>query len=329
MTNRSARMPCRRAVVLVAALIAAAPAVAEDDRVVDAAEAQAAANQPQPQQLIDLGANFDANLFEQQGNGWVLRGDGPQVRGRLIVNGRQVMPSPSVDEARPPESPSLARARAVADRRLARIDEACELDDAQKRKLRLAVESDIRRFVDDVDAVRRRYSGVRVNLGDQEGQKRWNLFQQDVQHCRQRLRGLLDSGSLFAKVLATTLDERQLAGIEREASARRSFRWRAMVVAAVVRMDDTLGLSQAQHDLIEEALLANEPRLRIDELSPQQENDHLQQTLVSMVLSGADTSRIKAAVSDRQWRSLALLMNQGKAMRSWIEQQGILEPATE
>ena len=47
--------------------------------------------------------------------------------------------------------------------------------------------------------------------------------------------------------------------------------------------------------------------------------------LVAMVLSEADTNRIRAAVSERQWRTLKQLMNQGKAMQSWIEQQGILE----
>jgi hypothetical protein len=43
------------------------------------------------------------------------------------------------------------------------------------------------------------------------------------------------------------------------------------------------------------------------------------------VLSGSDPEPLRAAVSERQWRSLALLMNQGKSMRSWIEQQGILD----
>jgi hypothetical protein len=90
-------------------------------------------------------------------------------------------------------------------------------------------------------------------------------------------------------------------------------------------MDDMLGLTQAQHDLLAEALLRNEPALRLDELSPEQENAHLQLNLVYMVLSGVDQGRIQKATSERQWRTLALLMNQGKSMRSWIEQQGILE----
>jgi tRNA U34 5-carboxymethylaminomethyl modifying enzyme MnmG/GidA len=61
----------------------------EDDRVLEE-PAVARTEAEQQQNLIDLGANFDANLFEQQGNGWVLRGNnvGLQLQGRLIINGR-------------------------------------------------------------------------------------------------------------------------------------------------------------------------------------------------------------------------------------------------
>lgn len=320
------RRAATRRLAALALVLTAATARGEDDRVVE--ESTAAATQAEQQQhLIDLGANFDANLFEQQGNGWVLRGDnGLQIHGQVIVNGRRIqVPRPAGDEEPPPESPTFARARALSEKRLARIDDACELSDAQRRLLRLAIESDIRRFAAEIDAVRAEYAGVRVNLNDQEGQKIWHRFQQDVQRCRQRLRSLFDSGSLFAKVLPTALDGRQMARIESEVRARRTFRWRAMVTSALLKMDDMLGLDAKQHALIEETLLAREPALRVDELSPEQENAHLQLNLVYMVLSTADTEPLKKAVSERQWRTLAMLMNQGKSMRSWIEQQGVLE----
>jgi hypothetical protein len=327
------RAACRLPIVALLAAVTAATGSSrgEDDRVVE--EAAAVEAQPEQQHLIDLGSNFDANLFEQQGNGWVLRGDNGglqiQAQAQLIINGRRIVNGRQVpiagDEERPPESPAFARARAIAEKRLARIDDACSLTDAQRRTLRLAIESDIRRFAVEVDEIRGAYAGVRVNLNDQEGQKTWHRFQQDVQQCRQRLHGLFDSGSLFSKVLPSTLDERQVAGIAAERRDRRSFRWRAMVVSVVLKLDDMLGLTQKQHDVIEAALLAKEPALRIDELAAGQENGHLQQNLVYMVLAGADTAAVKAVTSERQWQTLSLLMNQGKSMRSWIEQQGILE----
>jgi hypothetical protein len=44
-----------------------------------------------------------------------------------------------------------------------------------------------------------------------------------------------------------------------------------------------------------------------------------------MVLAGADRSQFQAGLSPRQWQALSALMNQGRAMRSWIDQQGVLD----
>lgn len=316
-----------RILALLAMLLLGAPTRAEDDRVVE--EQPAPLPQGEQQHLIDLGSNFDANLFEQGGNGWVLRGNANVIvpHGQLFLgNGRRVIvPGVAAVEEQPPESPTFARARQLGDKRLERIAASCELTDAQRRKLRLAMESDIRRFAAAVDASRAKYAGIRVNLNDQDGQKKWQQFQQDVQECRQLLRRLFDSGSLFAATLPSTLDAGQVAGVEQEVAARRSFRWRTMVVSTLAKLDDMLGLTQAQHDLLAEALLTHEPALRLDELSPEQDNAHLQLNLVYMVLSGVDPGPLRKATSERQWRTLGLLMNQGKSMRSWIEQQGILE----
>lgn len=320
-----------RTISIVCLGLASVVARGEDDRIAEAPEAasQAAGQQ---QHLVDLGGNFDANLFEQQGNGWVLRQGGGmvvmgnaigRVRGRIVVNGREMVMDQDVE---PTESPAAARARQVGEKRLARIEEACAITDEQRRTLRLAMESDIRRFAAEIDAVRAKYAGVRINMNDPPGQKRWNEFQQDVQRCRQRLRGLFGVDSLLGSVLSSTLDDAQFGRIETEAKSRRSFRWRSLVSGVLVRVDDALGLTQEQHDVIERELLAREPRLRVDELTQEQENQHLQIQLVYMVLSGCDHKRIKERLSDRQWRALSLNMNQGKAMRSWIEQQGILEP---
>jgi hypothetical protein len=327
--RRPRRLVAARLLLVGLAAVEAGRSMAEDDRVVE--EPTAAQAQADQQHLIDLGANFDANLFDQQGNGWVLRGgQGIQVQGRvrMMVNGRVVLGGGNnavgADD-RPAESPTHARARTVAEQRLERIDAACELTDRQRLQLRLAVESDIRRFAAAIDAMRAKYAGVQVNLNDQEGQKKWHQFQQDVEQCRRLLRGLFEGDSLFARSLPTTLDAAQLAAIETETRERRAFRWRAMVSATLVRLDDMLGLTQAQHDVVERALLARQPALRVDALAPEQDNTHLQQNLVYLVLSGSDPEPLRAAVSERQWRSLALLMNQGKSMRSWIEQQGILD----
>jgi hypothetical protein len=223
-----------------------------------------------------------------------------------------------------PKSTTLAFVRRLGEDRLARIDAICGLTDAQRRKLRLAMESDVRRLAEEIEPVRTKYAGVVVNLSDQEGQRKWQELQQDVQRCRQLFQGLFDEESLFVKVLPTTLDAEQQARLTAEIAARRSYRWRAIVAGAIRKYDDILGLDQGQYDEIEKLLLEREPPLRVE--GPVNRNAmQAQQMLVFMVLSEVEAKRLQSVVSDRQWQVLAQLANQGKAMRSHIEAQGLLE----
>jgi len=284
---------------------------AEDDHVVEPADA---ARRVQVGNQVDLGVNFDANVFEQQG-GWVLRGGLGGGRVRVTATGVEPIT----------EAPTLERARAQAEARLARVDRLCGLNDAQRRALRLAIESDIRRLVERIDVQREKYLGVSVNMADAEGQKVWQTFQQDVQQCRRWLLELFDTGSLFSAVLGSTLDADQTARLEAESRARRTFRWRALVESGLVKLDDAIGLSAEQHASLEAMLLAHEPPLRIEGI-PRQANAHAEQMLVYLTLSRVDQKALQAAVSPRQWKTLAMFVNQGKAMQSWLEQQNLLEP---
>lgn len=284
---------------------------AADDQVAEPADA---AGRVQAGNQVDLGVNFDANVFEQQG-GWVLRGGVGAGRVRITVTGVEQIS----------EAPTFERARTQAEARLARVDRLCDLTDAQRRALRLAIESDIRRLVERIDVQREKYLGVSVNMADPEGQKVWQTFQQDVQQCRRWLLELFDTGSLFSAVLGSTLDADQTARLEAETRVRRTFRWRALVETGLVKLDDAIGLSAEQHASLEAMLLAHEPPLRIEGL-PRQTNAHAEQMLVYLTLSRVDQKALQAAVSPRQWRALAMFVNQGKAMQSWLEQQNLLEP---
>lgn len=288
---------------LLAAVLVCCPAGAVDDDVVVDEDPVAAARH---QNLIDLGANFDANLFEQQGNSWALRGGG-SAGGPL------------------PASPALGRARELGLRRVERMEAACTLTEPQRTRLMLALESDARRFAAEVDEVRAKYAGRQVDLNEPAGQREWNTFQQDVGKCREKLRSLFDESGLLAKVLPTILDERQLACLTAERAARRSYHWRAIVLEAMTKIDESLGLDQRQHDLFVAELLGREPPLRIDEQPVGHFDANWRRHLVLMVLAEVDAKPIRAAVSERQWKGLSPMLNQGRAMRSAIEAQGFLE----
>lgn len=301
------------AAVAVAAALAAPAARAEDDGV----RGEGSAGERQVEQdanLVDLGANFDANVFEQTGAGWVLRHDGGLFGG---------VPQPG--RAGEAGSPALARVRAVGQARLERLERACGLDEGQRRRLALALEADMRRCVIEIEEVRRGYAGVKVNMREREGQQTWSRFQQDVQRCRRRLLTLFDESSLFAESLATVLDDDQRAALVAEVAARRVFHWRSLVATAMLRLDDTLALTHEQHAEIERLLMEQEPMIRLD-APTRQRNEQAEQMLVFMVLAETDHKALKAIVGDDRWKPLLALLNQGRSMRSWIEGQGLLEP---
>ncbi|MFM7135579.1 MAG: hypothetical protein ACKO1M_00715 [Planctomycetota bacterium] len=284
-------------------VVGGAAAATDDDVILEAGPEAGGMRQPH---LIDLGANFDANLFEQRG-GWVLR--------------NEAGPEPTIPRA----SPALERARDLGRKRIDRMAAACTLTEEQQRRLALAVESDARRFAHEVEAVRSPYIGRQIDMNDQAGQKAWHAFQQDVTTCRDRLRNVFDVGSLFAVTTASVLDERQAACLAAENAARRSFQWRAMVLEAIAKFDESLGLDQRQHDALVAEVLAHEPPLRNDPQALGRADSNMRRHLVLMVMAELDAKPLRAAVNERQWQVLSLQINQGRAMRSAIEAQGFLE----
>ena len=312
----SRRIGIAAAVVGILAAASAVAVRAVDDRVDDANEGAADRGRQQAN-VVDLGANFDANVFDRRTSGFVLQARMPA---RVVVRGGVL----ELDGGEHEESPTLERARQQGEAKLERIDRLCGLSEAQRLALHLALESDIRRVAEDVDATRATYRGLSVNISEPDGRQVWQRFQQDIQRSRRLLQDLFAADSLFAAALASTLDADQYTRLETETRAKRSFRWRAIVADIMLKFDDSLGLTAEQHAAVEAVLLAHEPLLRIDD-GPRQSNAHAEQMLVLLVLSQADQKLLRDTVSDRQWRSLAMLMNQGKAMKSWLEQQNMLE----
>lgn len=67
------------------------------------------------------------------------------------------------------------------------------------------------------------------------------------------------AGSLLAKVITGTLDEEQAEKYKAVMDGRRDCRWRAAVATVLGQLDETLGLSQKQHECLTGALLAAPP----------------------------------------------------------------------
>jgi hypothetical protein len=293
----------RIAVVTLVMLAAGSPRAADDEFVDAASPLQAT----QESNFVELGTNFYDQVFNQDG-------------GLTIHHDAAARASDEKAQSR-----VTARVRKMGATHLAAVERACTLSDAQRRKLELAIESDVRRCVGGVEEIRRRYADMKVDLNDREGQQQWNRFQQDVTRCRRRVMTAFTEGSLFAEALSTVLDEGQASNLATEQAARRTFRWQSLVARAMIQLDDALTLTEDQHAEVERMLLAKEPRLRIEGWSPER-NQHAEQMLVFMVLADVDQKALRAVVGEGRWKSVVTFANQGRAMRTWIQQQGLLEP---
>lgn len=279
---------------------------AADDVVVEQVERSAGTDEDQ-ENLHALDDQFDQTVFGEQ-PGWA-RNAGEDSDGGGGAGGIDI----------------VATASRLADRRLASIERICGLSPAQVRALRLAMESDIRRMADAVGRERAKYAGLIINLNDQEGQRRFNLLQQDAARSRERVKNLFDAGSLFRKSLPAVLDEAQAGRLVASRDQQRAQVWKTLVLTVMLEVDERLGLDQAQADAVERILLEKVPPLRVENPPAELDQQHMQQMLVYAMLAEADQKRLKAAVSARQWRSLSQYIGQGRSIRTHLEQQGVLE----
>lgn len=298
-----------RVVAIMIGVAVVAVANAEDDLLVD---------EPPPVNLWqrqtatwDFGENFDRSVFEpERKNPFIHRANAPATAPPAETTG--------ADAA----STSLARVLRIAEEPFARIDSLGGLTEPQRRKLRLAIESDARRTADAIDPVRRKYLGMKLNQRDGAWPERFKEFQADVEACRKRL-DLLSSGeSLLMKALPTTLAPEQHARLATETDASLDFLWRTIVARVMVQFDDVLGLDEKQHENLESLLLAERPqlpsggrsRLTAIQLGPQ---------LVALSLTRIEKDRLASAVSPRQAKLLRALTNTFPDLRQILERQGL------
>jgi hypothetical protein len=142
---------------------------------------------------------------------------------------------------------------------------------AQRKKLEVAAQSDLRRLADTVAEARAKYAGRKLKVDprtglDAAGQQEAQQANADGQRCRQLIRAAAGPESLLAKVTMSTLDEKQAEHYAAVMRARAACRWKAVVAAGLVQVDDQAGFTQQQHDAVTALLVADVPPA--DEESP-------------------------------------------------------------
>lgn len=260
---------------------------AEDDMVIDAAT-QRAREQPQQHQQIVLDQQMNGMFFQHAG------------------------------------SPEKSRDHAVGKLMLevAALEDAVGLTERQRVKCAAAAKLDVARAMDEIETVRRRYAGRTIDLQNPAGQAEWQRFHQDAQAVQSKLQELGGETSLLCRVIAGMLDDEQRAAWRRESDARARYHWASIVDAGMVQLDVALGLTAGQHDAIRGLLL--EKPLRINRVKVWMHGNHFPPYVCRYGLAQLDQAKLKSLVNERQWKTLAQFIEQGRGMAQHLKQQKMI-----
>jgi hypothetical protein len=219
---------------------------------------------------------------------------------------------PAADRPNADTTARLTAVRKKGEERIEKIHQIVGLSAAQRAKLRAAMEADVGRLAEEIDAVRAGYVGQKVTVGaDGAGQERINQMQQDAQQCVRLMAAAFGPTALLFKVLGDTLDERQAKLYAETMAERRGTVWKALIGAALLVHDGVLGLTQAQHAAVEALLMADIPPLTL-ELSGQRSAGGMTAPtgLVMLRLDQAGEEKLGGLLDPRQRAVVAALAKQ-------------------
>ena len=236
-------------------------------------------------------ANNDFNMDESNFDQWVFQGSGDAATGRARIDSQLKL---KIDE-------------------LARV---CNLTEEQKKKLTLAARGDMKRFFDDVEAVRKKFLAVK---NDQNAFQ--NIWQEIGPLQQKQSAGLFGEASLFGKSLRKTLTDEQQAQYRVVVEERRRFRYRATIDASLVTLSNSVALRSEQH----EALL----KLLVEETQPPHIFGQYDNYLVLYRLANLPLKKVQPLFDARQWKLLAPQLNQGRSMEAHLAQIGVIDAPKE
>jgi len=220
-------------------------------------------------------------------------------------------------------NPTLAeqRMRTRVELQLAELDRVCQLSEAQKKKLQLAVRGDIRRFLSEAAVLRNKFDKL---MKDQKANDPnafnavWQQMWQDMQPLQLRMaRGLTSAPtSLLMKVVPQTLTTEQQRQYQAVASERERFRYEASIAVSLHQLEEVVALTETQREELTKLLLA---------LPAPRRTGQYDIYVILIRLSAFPPEKLEPLFGADQWKSFSAHLAQYRNLRkSWVE-AGILD----
>jgi hypothetical protein len=191
------------------------------------------------------------------------------------------------------------------------LDRACQLSEAQKKKLHLAGQGDIERFFDRYELVKQKFQAL--NNDQQKLQQIW----QDINPLQTTLQaGLFHDDSLVYKLLRNTLTGEQRARYEAFDRERRAFHHRASIELAITMLEQGTPLRDAQRQQLI-ALLTNQTK-------PPRKFGQYEYYAIMFQLGRVPEEKLKPLFDPAQWNVVSRYLAQCKGMEPMLRQSGQL-----
>jgi hypothetical protein len=191
------------------------------------------------------------------------------------------------------------------------VGRACELSAAQREKLQMAAEYDLKRMSRAIDELREKF---RQAGQDQETYSRLINEGSTMQMSLQS--GIYGESSLFQKVLRQTLDREQSLRYERQERERRKFRYEAKIELVMSNLEGSISLTAEQRQRL--------VKLLVDETEPPKKFGPYDTYVVFWQLGKLGEAKLKPILDDSQRKSLKGLLDRYRGMENMLQSQGYL-----
>jgi hypothetical protein len=191
------------------------------------------------------------------------------------------------------------------------IDRACKLSDEQKKKLRLMARADVKRFFDGYDRAKRKFNALGNDM------QKLQEVMPDVQPLMAASTGgIFGRDSLFGKSLHHTLSREQAGAYDALIRQRAEFNHRARIELVVGMIDQSVPLRDAQRrQLID---------LFTKEIKPLRVTGQYDYYVTMAQIGRLPEEKIKALMTDAQWKPFAKQLAQYKGFMPNLRQEGVL-----
>ena len=191
------------------------------------------------------------------------------------------------------------------------VDRACQLTEAQRKKLQLAGRGDMVQFFEQVEVVRKKFLLVRKD------QQKFNQIWQDISPLQVRFQiGLFGEDSFYQKTLRNMLKGEQFSKFAQVDGDRKRFQYRAKVELVVAMLENALPLRDEQRQKL--------ITLIVDETKPPRSFGQQDYYIVMWNISKIPEKTLKPLFDDTEWKILNRQFVQVRGLEQWLKQSGAL-----